>query len=743
MKKIVLLLLLLAIGGFFYWQTLPPSDDVFELEEGYRLLYDGESLDGWRVVGGQATFDAEGESIVGRHGPGENTFLRTEETFGDFSLKMQMRWDEFGNSGVQFRASQRGGDGRVYGYQYELDPSERAWSAGIYDEARRGWLANLEDKPEVRDAIRLDDWNDIEIEARGTRLKTWINGVPAVEVFDGLDARGFIALQVHSGKAGVMRWRHIRLRELQPLRFEGESLVSEAEWRTGALVALEFDADAFAAQFADDAGFLDSRRQFSDAMVQMTVPACDSPTVIRLRDRPDGEGRGEQFAEVKIFADRAEARVVTASGETQMKPVALDKAGQHQFTGIAVGGSVTLTVGEMDALRLDNAGLPERGRLRIQPARCGDDFRVAGFNWYTLKEKSAQPLFYQTLDTEPAPVLSPQEALSAFSIAPGFEIELVAAEPLVAEPVAMSWDEFGRLYVVELRGYMRDAYGSDGDAPVGQVVRLEDTDGDGRMDTSEVFLGELVSARAVAVVNEGVLIGEPPNLWLCELPTRDALCENKRRIGDYAVDVESNVEHMENGLRQGLDNWLYNSKSRRSLRIKDGELLERVGPARGQWGITRDDVGRLLYNHNSTWVQADLFAGEDLVQPGRKGQYKGLGVNLTSPAKVFSVRVNPGVNRAYLENTLREDGRLNDTTGVSGLVAYRGDQFPAQYRGNVFVPESAGNVVAQFALREDGIALEATQQLYEDERWGERDFLGSADERFRPVDAMNCPDGAL
>ncbi len=361
-----------------------------------------------------------------------------------------------------------------------------------------------------------------------------------------------------------------------------------------------------------------------------------------------------------------------------------------------------------------------------------------------LKKDSDEPLFYETLDNAPAPVLSPEEALQAFSIAPGFEIELVAAEPLIEDPVAMAWDEYGRLYVVELRGYMPDAYGNGSDEPVGQVVRLQDTNGDGRMDTSEVFLGALVNPRAVAVVNEGVLIGEPPNLWLCKLPTPTSVCTDKRKIGGYATDVTSaNVEHMENGLLQGLDNWFYNSKSNRSLRIDDGTLQEREGLFRGQWGITKDDFGRLLYNHNSTWIQADFFAGEDLVLPGHGGRHKGLGVNLTAPAKVHSVRVNPGVNRAYLPNTLREDGRLNNATGVSGLVSYRGDQFPDRYRGDVFVPEVAGNVVAQFDMSEEGMALVAEQRLYEDPTWGQRDFLGSIDERFRPVDAMNGPDGAL
>lgn len=744
MKKLVLLLVLLAAAGAAYFAINSSPEPVFTLEEGYHYLYDGETLAGWHTVGGQSSFEAAGEDIIGYHGPGDNTFLRTDKSYSDFSLKMQMRWDEPGNSGVLFRAQQRDGDGRAYGYQFELDESDRAWSGGIYDEARRGWLASLADKPEVRAAIRLDDWNDVEIEARGARIKTWINGVLAANIIDGLDAEGFIALQVHQGDKGVIRWRRIRLKALPGLSEVGHSLLAAAEWRTNNPGGLEFTEDSVAADFPDGEFWLTARRQFNEAMVRMTVPACDEPTIIRMRYLADDSGAGASFAEVKIYADRAEGRLVTPAGEQRSEPVSLDNAEQHRFVGVTMDGAITLTVDEVDALRLNDTGLPERGQLRIQPARCGGNFRIAGLDWFSLTQSDGEPLFYQTLDNKPAPELSPQEALTAFSIAPGFEIELVAAEPLVEDPVAIAWDEYGRLYVVELRGYMPDAYGTGSEEPVGQVVRLEDTDGDGRMDTSEVFLGGLVNPRAVAVVNEGVLIGEPPNLWLCELPAQASVCENKRRIGSYATAVpDANVEHMENGLRQGLDNWLYNAKSARSLRIENGVLVEREGLNRGQWGITKDNVGRLLYNHNSTWIQADFFAAEDLMRPGVEAYPEGLGVNLTDPADVFSVRVNPGVNRAYLDNTLRKDGRLLNATGASGLVAYRGDQFPEDYQSDVFVPEVAGNVVAQFAMSEEGMALKATQRLYDDEKWGQRDFLASTDERFRPVDAMNGPDGAL
>lgn len=743
MKKLVMLLLFIAAGAGLYFTMLKPVAPEFELEEGYRALYDGRSLSGWRVVGGESSFTAEGESIVGRHGPGENTFLRTEESFRDFNLRLQVRWEEPGNSGVMFRAAQRGGDGRSFGYQYELDPFERAWSGGIYDEARRGWLANLEHNATAREAIRPDDWNELEIEARGGKLQTWINGVAAATVIDVLSLEGFIALQVHAGDAGVMRWRHIRIRELEPVATPGDSFTEE-DWILEGVEALDSQGEHIAGQRGEGEAWLTTRRRLNDASVSLTVPACDEPTVVRMR-YDEGETRGaESYLEASIYTDRASARIVHGGEVTEFDPVALQRAAQHRFTGVAIGSSATLSVGERDLLRVNGADIADRGSLMISPANCGPEFTLSDFSWTKLRESREEVAFYKTLDTAPAPVLSPDEALDAFRIAPGFEIELVASEPLVEEPVAMAWDEHARLYVVEMRGYMRDAYGSDSETPVGQVVRLKDTDGDGRMDTSEVFLDGLVNPRAVAVVNEGVLIGEPPNLWLCELSSREDLCARKRRVGGYADGpLAANVEHMENRLLPGLDNWLYNAKSTRRMRMDGENMITAEGPFRGQWGISKDDVGRLYYNHNSTWLQADFFQGDDIALPGVESYPEGIGVNLTDPALVYSVRVNPGVNRAYLKDTLRPDGRLYRATGASGLVIYRGDQFPEAYRGQAFVPESAGNVVAQFALREEGVGVAAEQQLYEDVQWGQRDFLGSTDERFRPVDAANGPDGAL
>lgn len=194
--------------------TLPelPADG-----EGFVPLFDGKTLAGWRKAGGQATYWVEDGCILGKVGPGPNTFLCTQRNFGDFILKLEAKFDEFGNSGIQIRSHQRPDNGRVYGYQCEIDPSERSWSGGIYDEARRGWLYTLENQEEARQAFKRDDWNEFVIEAKGRRIRTWINGVPCADYTDEsdqADLEGFIALQVHSGDRGQIRWRNIRIKEL-------------------------------------------------------------------------------------------------------------------------------------------------------------------------------------------------------------------------------------------------------------------------------------------------------------------------------------------------------------------------------------------------------------------------------------------------------------------------------------------------------------------------------------------------
>ena len=167
----------------------------------WKPLFNGKDLTGWNQKGGDAHYFVEGDMIVGstvNNTP--NSFLTTDKNYGDFILELDYKVDSTMNSGIQIRSLSNPAyqNGRVHGYQVEIDPSERAWSAGIYDEARRGWLVNLENNKKAREAFKQNDWNHYRIEAIGDTLKTWINGVPASNLIDDQTREGFIGLQVHA-----------------------------------------------------------------------------------------------------------------------------------------------------------------------------------------------------------------------------------------------------------------------------------------------------------------------------------------------------------------------------------------------------------------------------------------------------------------------------------------------------------------------------------------------------------------
>ena len=167
-------------------------------------LFDGSTLTGWKQLAGNSKFEVFRGTIMGVSAPNSpNSFLCTEQEFGDFALEMEVYMDDTtGNSGIQFRShfdpTGNGGKGRVYGYQYEVDPSSRRWTGGIYDEARRDWLYPLSLNPKAQGEYKLKEFNKVRIECVGNETRTWINGVPAAYLVDMADYHGFIALQVHA-----------------------------------------------------------------------------------------------------------------------------------------------------------------------------------------------------------------------------------------------------------------------------------------------------------------------------------------------------------------------------------------------------------------------------------------------------------------------------------------------------------------------------------------------------------------
>jgi hypothetical protein len=198
-------------------------------EEGFTPLFNGKDLTGWKKVNGNGEFRVEGDCIVGfGENVKKNTFLRTEKTYGDFDFRFEMKFDTLeGNSGMMFRGLQKPGeDGRVNGYQCEHDNGkDRAWTAGLYDEARRGWLfpnkANKEQcaafTKQGSEIIKWEDWNEIRILCEGKHIQIWMNGEPRVDFTDEgkeFTPEGFFGLQVHAGKACKVRWRNLRIKEL-------------------------------------------------------------------------------------------------------------------------------------------------------------------------------------------------------------------------------------------------------------------------------------------------------------------------------------------------------------------------------------------------------------------------------------------------------------------------------------------------------------------------------------------------
>jgi type 1 glutamine amidotransferase/HEAT repeat protein len=187
----------------------------------WQELFDGRSLDGWVQRGGDARYRVEDDAIVGSSVKGTpNSFLCTKKTFSDFVLELDFKVDPGLNSGVQVRSdsSEAYKKGRVHGYQVEIDPSNRAWSGGIYDEGRRGWLYDLSVNEPARKAFKQNEWNHFRIEAVGDSIKTWLNDVPAANLVDAMAPKGFIALQVHGTDREEpleVRWRDIRVQELK------------------------------------------------------------------------------------------------------------------------------------------------------------------------------------------------------------------------------------------------------------------------------------------------------------------------------------------------------------------------------------------------------------------------------------------------------------------------------------------------------------------------------------------------
>ena len=189
-------------------------------QEKWQSLFNGKDLSGWKIINGTAKYYIDADMIAGEavlNSP--NSSLATEKKYSDFILELEVKIDSRINSGIQVRSESRPDykNGAVFGYQVKIDPSQRTWTGGILDEARRGWLYTLDENPQAKTALKKDDWNKIRIEALGNSIRTWVNGIACADLLDDMTKEGFIALQVHSigtdkqKEGGKVYFKNIRI----------------------------------------------------------------------------------------------------------------------------------------------------------------------------------------------------------------------------------------------------------------------------------------------------------------------------------------------------------------------------------------------------------------------------------------------------------------------------------------------------------------------------------------------------
>lgn len=327
----------------------------------------------------------------------------------------------------------------------------------------------------------------------------------------------------------------------------------------------------------------------------------------------------------------------------------------------------------------------------------------------------------------------PKVSLDSYYIEEGFQLESICSEPFIEAPVTMDFDNKGRIWVVEMRGYMQNLEGTGEEMPNGRITILEDFDKDGITDHAKVFMENLILPRAIAHVYGGLLYAEPPKLWFVDI-------QDDKPVNKVLVDAHythgGNVEHQPNGLMMHIDNWIYNAKSSARYQRKNGKWIKESTRFRGQWGISRDNFGRIYYNNNSTQLIGDYVLPNTSSKNKHQLISESLGKRTINNNRVFPLHAT-AVNRGYIPGRLDKDSILINITAACGPVIYRGDKFPSSYNQNAFVCAPEANLIKRNVLDFSQTRTKGQQAI------PKKEFLASTDEGFRPVNLFNGPDGNL
>lgn len=330
--------------------------------------------------------------------------------------------------------------------------------------------------------------------------------------------------------------------------------------------------------------------------------------------------------------------------------------------------------------------------------------------------------------------LTVKESMRSISLPPGYHLELVAGEPMIKEPVAIVWDGNAAMYVAEMRTYMQDVDGTGENRPVCQVSRLEDTNGDGKMDKRTTFIDSLVLPRMLLCIGHKLLVNETYtyNIFSYEDRNGDGKADEKILVYKNDKPDTRNLEHQKSGLLWNIDNWIYVSCDPVRYRYIHGTLQpdSLANSPGGQWGVANDDYGKLFFSSAGAEIPAlgfQLNPSYGLLNP--RDQFD------DEFQAVWPIIATPDVQGGM--GRLRPDTTLNHFTANCGQSVYRGDALPADLRGDLLICEPVGRLIRRAKV------LQQNGKVVLRNAYDQQEFIASADMNFRPVNTATGPDGCL
>ncbi len=348
-------------------------------------------------------------------------------------------------------------------------------------------------------------------------------------------------------------------------------------------------------------------------------------------------------------------------------------------------------------------------------------------------ENDKKPVF----NPHPSPAyLSPEESLKTMYLPKGYHMELVASEPMIKDPVAITWDGNGRMYVAEMLTYMQDADATDERLPWSRIMLLQDTDNDGKMDKSSVFVDSLLLPRMMQSVGNSLLVNETNSITITSYTdtSGDGKADLKKIVyqNDKYVPSDNNMEHQRSGLDWNLDNWMYMTYEPVRFRYTNGTMQVDSIPSgvSGQWGLTHDNYGRLFFSSAGGETPALGFQTNPVY--GRLEMPDQLEPGFDA---VWPIIATPDVQGGNAR--LRPDNTLNHFTGCSGQSIFRGDGFPKDFVGDYIVCEPVGRIVRRAKV------YDVKGETFMKNAYDSAEFISSSDMNFRPVNSATGPDGDL